>query len=274
MPVRPAFEPTADSSTAARILHQMLHMVRWVMFVGYYSLVFGDLLGVLNVVASAIYLFVIPYQAAFEADVSFNGLYILGSMLDAIVLTHWVKQVYVGSAPLRSQGRPRWSALSRFLNGCLRRADGADDEATGVRAVRAEGLAGPVTSGKRWQGAARQIQERTRDAHRRSLSRSRRRVLQLLILKQLAKLAVNLPADALLWGSDAQHVIPYIRMIKLLLAPMTVHECIVVLERSQAISFSICRLNRIVGFFITMSHWLGCVRERASQPAINPRSLT
>ena len=66
----------------SRIVHRLVYNMCWSIaaLVASASQVFSGL----NTIAAVCFLFLLPYQAAFEVNVAFNGVYVFGYLLDAL----------------------------------------------------------------------------------------------------------------------------------------------------------------------------------------------
>lgn len=85
-------EPVADSWAITRLLNRVGYTVCYLLASLRVWLMSGELLPILNTLASATYLYVVPYQAAFTETgaVTFDSLYLLGYLLDFLVVSYRV----------------------------------------------------------------------------------------------------------------------------------------------------------------------------------------
>jgi hypothetical protein len=72
-------------------------------------------------------------------------------------------------------------------------------------------------------------------------------------------LLLTLPFDALIWSSSASNsVVPIMRLTRYLYGILKAHHTLVTLERSQVAPFAICRVLRVLLFFLLATHCLAC----------------
>ena len=205
-----------------------------------------------NTVGSVALLFLVPYQAAFVSDTETNPKF--GSMdaacyiVDSFILVHRIYRFDTAWSlhqRVAESCKELFAVSSRKLRGRKPSISGedADDESHPPVNTHSTRRERPENRARRKKREAVVLK-----------SRRRRREEALERVSQAAMLLLSLPFDAALWGSSIAWCIPYVRFIRLLIAPVQVHNFIAVLERSQGISFAVCRVLRIVGFFILMSH--------------------
>ena len=149
-------------------------------------------------IIALLFLFVVPYQLAFEHEVEFNGTYVFDYVLDSVMLG---------------------IRLQHAVHRCRRAYDSRND--AGISAHR-------------------------RASRRR---RARRACLALLLVQ---------PIDALLWGSSWQKGVPLLRLTRLTYAPIELDRGLRMLERSQAVPFTLSRGIRLFFAFALSIHWVGC----------------
>ena len=238
--------PTADSGPVSRAFHRAGYSLCWLLAALRLWLTAGQPIASCNVVASVAFLFLVPYQAAFDAHAAFGPLYALGYALDLAVVLHRLIAVATTTPALWALAAAArdvvWKCDSRRAS-----VEEGESAATAMATLPAD-VAKPSIPSRALKA--------TGDAVRRS--RRRARVERMLSAAAVAKLALSLPVDALLWGSAAQRSIPYVRLSRLLLAPLVVHNFLTSLERSQGMAFSVSRAVRVVGVFVTASHGLCC----------------
>eukprot|EP00966_Prymnesium_polylepis_P113881 2632195-Prymnesium_polylepis.1 len=90
-------------------------------------------------------------------------------------------------------------------------------------------------------------------------------------------LILVMPFDTLLWPSvSSQDAIPFVRLTRFFYGLTRVHRLLVSLERSQAAPFTVCRMIRVLLFFLVATHCLAsaffyfCTRPEASHYAVAP----
>jgi hypothetical protein len=73
------------------------------------------------------------------------------------------------------------------------------------------------------------------------------------------KLLLVLPFDALLWPTKALHGgIPFLRLTRCVVGVAKLHQVLNDLERSQSAPFALCRMLRVLLFFLFSTHGLAC----------------
>ena len=88
LPVYEGPEATADSWLISRYFYRFGYSMLYALVVFKVLFLSGELLAVLNTIASLAFLILLPYQAAFDQPVAFNFVYAIGYGLDVIVLIY------------------------------------------------------------------------------------------------------------------------------------------------------------------------------------------
>eukprot|EP00966_Prymnesium_polylepis_P137686 3181959-Prymnesium_polylepis.1 len=71
-------------------------------------------------------------------------------------------------------------------------------------------------------------------------------------------LLLTFPFDAFIWPTASTRIIPFVRLTRYAYAIIRGHQSLLMLERSQAVPFSLCRLTRVMVFFTVSTHALAC----------------
>ena len=341
-------EPLADSGACMRFLNRFGYVFCYMLAQAGNWARSGEILPILNTLASVAFLILLPYQAAFDSTVNFNALYAVGYGLDLIIITYrflkasevwplrtWARELLHGpdgSHKVRKkrsskrrhrvgdrvgpmgghttgsdsdQGSPqhmRRTAMKKgqmngqTVNGhdvspgssghdgskegsghdggvwqqranegtvvpgeVVRRPSVPNDEEKMARAKMA--MANNRRASTFSEGAVRNVIGSSGSSSAKSHAhRSRRKARQEKVSRVTTALMLLLsfPFDAFFWGSSLQYIIPYLRLLRLLVAPVQAHNFIAQLEKSQAMPFAWSRVFRIVTFWLIMSHWLCC----------------
>ena len=81
-------EPLADSGACMRFLNRFGYVFCYMLAQAGNWARSGEILPILNTLASVAFLILLPYQAAFDSTVNFNALYAVGYGLDLIIITY------------------------------------------------------------------------------------------------------------------------------------------------------------------------------------------
>ena len=104
-------------------------------------------------------------------------------------------------------------------------------------------------------------------------SRRRARAEMLIRVRELTKFLLCVPYDALLWPTPWREAVSYVRLLRLITAPIEVHNFIAQLERSQTIPFAMARVIRLVStaHTHTSTHAQAHGRPHAAPPTRSTR---
>ena len=76
--------------------------------------------------------------------------------------------------------------------------------------------------------------------------KTRRAALMSRLLSSLVRITMVLPCDAVLWSTEYTSYIPYVRLTRLAFAPGQVDAALQMLERSQALPFTLSHSVRVI----------------------------
>lgn len=178
----------------------------------------GDLAFLLETLVAYYFLWAVPFQISFDHETNFDAFYAVDYGLDLIMVTRRGALLFFA---LRQGGG--------FYRGhhASSRSGGASDrigDPSAVRRQRVESAAG--------------LWERSANA--------------------LFKFLIVFPYDAFLWATSARAWVPWLRLTRLVFAPIQVDTVLDSLERSQMLPFSFSRSLRVLNIFFLACHWLSC----------------